>query len=123
MEGMQLPKHTPRDRVLTDAELKAIWNSTGDGKILSNIIRLLILTGQRRGEIAQLIMDKRQRDNDTEGTDQEWPRTHVSMRELRRRIALANETMSTPRALLSRAWVLDAIQRLDEKASSPSTKN
>jgi integrase len=40
--------------VLTDAELKAIWNATGDGKIFSNIIRLLILTGQRRGEIAQL---------------------------------------------------------------------
>ena len=54
MEGMRLPKHTPRDRVLTDAELKAIWNATGDGKIFSNIIRLLILTGQRRGEIAQL---------------------------------------------------------------------
>lgn len=54
MEGMQLPKHTPRDRVLTDAELKAVWNATGDGKIFSNIVRLLILTGQRRGEIAQL---------------------------------------------------------------------
>jgi integrase len=54
MEGMQLPKHTPRDRALTDAEIKAIWNATGDSKIFSNIIRLLILTGQRRGEIAQL---------------------------------------------------------------------
>jgi integrase len=54
MEGMRLPKHTPQDRVLTDAELKAIWNATGDGEIFSNIIRLLILTGQRRGEIAQL---------------------------------------------------------------------
>lgn len=54
MDGMQLPKHTPRDRVLTDAEIKAIWNATGDGKIFSNIVRLLLLTGQRRGEIAQL---------------------------------------------------------------------
>src|ERR1700689_4397268 len=54
MEGMQLPKHTPRDRVLTDAEIKAIWNATGDGKIFSNIVRLLLLTGQRRGEIANL---------------------------------------------------------------------
>jgi integrase len=57
MEGMQLPKHTPRDRVLTDAELKAIWHATGDGKIFSNIVRLLILTGQRRGEIGQLRTD------------------------------------------------------------------
>jgi integrase len=43
-----------RDRVLTDAEIKAIWNVTGDGKIFSDIVRLLLLTGQRRGEIAQL---------------------------------------------------------------------
>lgn len=54
MDGMQLPKHTPRDRVLTDAEIKAIWNATADGRIFSNIVRLLILTGQRRGEISQL---------------------------------------------------------------------
>jgi integrase len=54
MEGMQLPKHTPRDRVLTDAELKTIWQATADGKIFSNIVRLLILTGQRRGEISSL---------------------------------------------------------------------
>jgi hypothetical protein len=67
-------------------------------------------------------MDKRQRDNDTEGTKQEWPRTHVSMRELRRRIAWENETMPTPRALLSRAWSLDAIQRLDEKQARPRQK-
>jgi integrase len=43
-----------RDRVLTDTEIKRIWNATGDGKIFSNIVRLLLLTGQRRGEIAQL---------------------------------------------------------------------
>jgi len=54
MEGVQLPKHTPRDRVLTDAEIKVIWNATADGKIFSDIVRLLILTGQRRGEIGQL---------------------------------------------------------------------
>ncbi len=54
IDGMQLPKHTPRDRVLTEAEIKAIWNATGDGKIFSNIVRLLLVTGQRRGEIAQL---------------------------------------------------------------------
>jgi integrase len=55
VEGMEAPK-TPasRDRVLTDAEIKALWNATGDGKIFSNIVRLLLLTGQRRGEISQL---------------------------------------------------------------------
>jgi integrase len=54
MDGMQMPKHTPRDRVLTDAEIKAIWNATGDDRIFSNIVRMLLLTGQRRGEIANL---------------------------------------------------------------------
>jgi integrase len=54
MEGMQLHKAKPRDRVLTDAEINAIWHATADGKIFSNIVRLLLLTGQRRGEIAQL---------------------------------------------------------------------
>jgi integrase len=39
-----------RDRVLTDAELKAIWLGCGDDDY-GRIIRLLILTGQRRGEI------------------------------------------------------------------------
>jgi integrase len=39
-----------RDRVLTAAELKAIWSATGDGTDYSRIIRLLMLTGQRRNE-------------------------------------------------------------------------
>ncbi len=54
MNGMQLVKNRPRDRVLSDTELKAIWNATADGKTFSNIVRLLILTGQRRGEISSL---------------------------------------------------------------------
>jgi len=40
----------PRDRVLTDAELVAIWNACGDDDF-GRIVRLLILTGARRGEI------------------------------------------------------------------------
>jgi integrase len=42
-----------RDRVLTDDEIAAIWNNTGDIEY-ADIIRLLILTGQRAGEIAGL---------------------------------------------------------------------
>jgi integrase len=42
-----------RDRVLTDAELAAIWNALPDGDY-SRIVRLLMLTGQRREEIGGL---------------------------------------------------------------------
>jgi integrase len=42
-----------RDRVLTEAELKAIWSALGDDDA-SDIIRLLLLTGCRREEISGL---------------------------------------------------------------------
>lgn len=44
-----------RARVLTDAELKSIWEATAEPTIHNTIVRLLILTGQRKGEIAKLI--------------------------------------------------------------------
>jgi integrase len=43
----------PRDRVLTADELRAIWKALPDGDF-GRIIKLLILTGQRRDEIANL---------------------------------------------------------------------
>src|SRR5262249_21754875 len=43
----------PRERVLTDPELVAIWNACGDDEH-GRIIRLLILTGCRRGEIGDM---------------------------------------------------------------------
>lgn len=42
-----------RDRVLTDAELVAIWNACPDSDY-GRIVKLLMLTGQRREEIAGL---------------------------------------------------------------------
>jgi integrase len=42
-----------RDRVLSNDELRRIWNAAGDGPY-GTVVKLLILTGQRRGEIAQL---------------------------------------------------------------------
>jgi integrase len=43
----------PRERVLTDAELVAIWNACGDDDY-GRIIRLLILCGSRRQEIGNI---------------------------------------------------------------------
>ena len=41
---------TPRDRVLTDAELVAVWNACGDDDF-GRATRLLILLGSRRSEV------------------------------------------------------------------------
>jgi integrase len=54
MERMQSPHpYVARERVRTDAELARVWNAAGDDTF-GGIVKLLILTGQRRGEIAQL---------------------------------------------------------------------
>jgi integrase len=42
-----------RERVLSDEEIAAIWRATGDAAVpYGQIVRLLVLTGQRRGEVA-----------------------------------------------------------------------
>jgi len=51
--GTTTRKEKSRERVLNDAELKAIWNGL-DGDQYGAIIKLLILTGQRANEIAGL---------------------------------------------------------------------
>ncbi len=54
MERMQAPPaSTPRDRILSDDELKRVWCAAGDDAY-GRIVKLLILTGQRRGEITGL---------------------------------------------------------------------
>jgi integrase len=47
----------PRDRVLSDEELAAIWRQAGETDY-GVIIRLLILTGQRREEVAAMTWDE-----------------------------------------------------------------
>jgi integrase len=46
-------KETPRDRVLTEDELKLVWQATSeiDGPF-GSLVKMLILTLQRRGEVA-----------------------------------------------------------------------
>jgi integrase len=46
-----------RDRVLTDEELRLIWRHAGEGDF-GAIIRLLILTGQRREEVAAVAWEE-----------------------------------------------------------------
>ena len=55
LQGLAIPnREQARARVLTDAELKSIWEACESCGAFGIIVRLLILTGQRRGEIAAL---------------------------------------------------------------------
>lgn len=44
-----------RDRVLSDDEIKAIWSALGDDRF-ERIVRILILTGLRRGEVKHIVI-------------------------------------------------------------------
>jgi integrase len=61
--GLNAPaEEKSRDRILTDQELRAVWQAAGQLGVYGSLVRLLILTGQRRGEIAGLMwsdLDKR----------------------------------------------------------------
>ena len=48
----------PRERTLTDEELKAIWKATNGGGEYDRIVRLCLLTGCRREEIGGLRWDE-----------------------------------------------------------------
>jgi integrase len=53
--GIKKPAQKPRDRVLSDDELCKVWNRAREiGYPYGTIVLLLILTGQRLGEIAGL---------------------------------------------------------------------
>jgi integrase len=54
--GLERPaKEQSRDRVLDDKELRAVWLAAAElGHPYTGIVKLLILTGQRRNEIADL---------------------------------------------------------------------
>lgn len=56
LEGMDTPPAvTARDRVLSDAELIAVWKATESiSPLFRSIVRMLISTGQRREEVAGL---------------------------------------------------------------------
>jgi len=52
--GLKSPsKYIPRERVLSDDELHRIWKASDQLHTFGLIIKVLILTGQRRGEVAQ----------------------------------------------------------------------
>jgi integrase len=57
--GLKKPaEEKSRDRILTDQELRAVWRAAGQMGVYGVLVQTLILTGQRRGEIAGLTWDE-----------------------------------------------------------------
>lgn len=58
--GVRMPAaSTARDRVLTDDELRLVWQAAGGlSEPFGAFVRLLILTGQRRDEVARMTADE-----------------------------------------------------------------
>ena len=52
------PAGKARERVLTEDELRVLWNALGDDDDYGDIVRLLTLTGCRRDEIGNLQWDE-----------------------------------------------------------------
>ena len=55
MAGLKAPAaEKSRDRILTDDELRRVWNAAGEinDSIYGAMVKVLILSGQRRGEVA-----------------------------------------------------------------------
>jgi integrase len=46
------PPAPSRHRVLSDAEIARVWKATADGSLFAGAVRLLLLTGARRGEVS-----------------------------------------------------------------------
>jgi integrase len=57
VQGTNQPVSKSRERVLSRDELASVWHGLGPGRF-SDIVRLLVLTGQRRSEIGGLRWDE-----------------------------------------------------------------
>lgn len=56
--GLKLEAVPSRDRVLSDPELAAVWKATEAPGPYNRIVRLLLLTGQRRDEVAAMTWEE-----------------------------------------------------------------
>jgi integrase len=64
-DGIPAVKHSERDRVLCDDELRRIWLACSDDSDPGRIVRLLILTGQRRDEVSGMAEEELDRNSGT----------------------------------------------------------
>ena len=99
-------KTKTRDKVLTDREIERVWNSAADmGFPFGPFIRLVLLTGQRRCEVAKL------RWSDIDFEKKEWVQPETSNKSRRTHIVPLSEAaidllQSLPR--FQSEWVFPA---------------
>jgi integrase len=55
---LDTPAAKTRDRVLSDEELRAIWQATAEPGGFNSVVRLLMLTGQRLNEVAGMAWEE-----------------------------------------------------------------
>jgi integrase len=58
VRGMTRSKAGPRERTLTDDEIRVVWRTTGDAGVFGNYLRFLLLTAARKSEAADLAWDE-----------------------------------------------------------------
>jgi integrase len=87
VSGTGKASEASRDRVLTQSELVAIWRALGDDDP-SDVIRLLILTGQRRDEITRMSW-----------SEVDWDREMLVLPQTRTKNGLRHELPLSPLAL------------------------
>ncbi len=54
VRGMEPTQETARDRILSDTELRLVWHVAGKAGTFGRIVRMLLLTGARKSEVAAM---------------------------------------------------------------------
>ena len=57
VKGMRRHKSKPRDRILSDDEIRGVWNAVSGVKNFGSIIKLCLLTAQRSRKVASMMWD------------------------------------------------------------------
>lgn len=57
VRGMRRHKSRPRDRVLTDNEIRSLWRKLDEMAVFGPIVKLCLLTGQRSRKVASMMWE------------------------------------------------------------------
>jgi len=62
LRGLKRATGRGRDRVLSDDEIKAVWRAAEAAGIFGAVVRFLLLTGQRRGDVRGMVWSELDKD-------------------------------------------------------------
>src|SRR4029077_7457519 len=58
VRGMARHKAGPRERILSDNELRRVWNAAGEAGAYGSMVRFVLLTAARRAEASKMRWDE-----------------------------------------------------------------